>query len=67
LCFKDSNHGVHGDKSFVFAHVFLQEVTEGTEKLCQDYDAYAILPGADVFSGDGACYPEGLAERPPWV
>jgi hypothetical protein len=26
--------GVHGDKSFVFAHVFLQEVTEGTENLC---------------------------------
>jgi hypothetical protein len=39
---------VHGDKSFVFAHFFLQEVTEGTEKLCQDYDydydAYGILP-----------------------
>jgi hypothetical protein len=39
-------HGVHGDKSFVFAHVFLQEVTEATEKLCgdydYDYDAYGI-------------------------
>jgi hypothetical protein len=37
-------HGVHGDKRFVFAHVFLQEGTEGTEKLCQDYDydAYGI-------------------------
>jgi hypothetical protein len=35
LCSKDINRGVHGDKRFVFAHVFLQEVTEGTEKLCQ--------------------------------
>jgi hypothetical protein len=35
LCSKDSTHGLHGDKGFVFAHVFLQEVTEGTENLCQ--------------------------------
>jgi hypothetical protein len=35
LCSKEGrNHGLHGDKRFVFAHVFLQEVTEGTEKLC---------------------------------
>jgi hypothetical protein len=37
LCFQEGrNQGLHGDKSFVFDHVFLQEGTEGTEKLCWD-------------------------------
>jgi hypothetical protein len=47
---------------------FLQEATEGTENLCwdydYDYDAYGILPGADVFSGDGACYSEDCGSKP---
>jgi hypothetical protein len=43
---------LHGDKRFVFAHVFLQEETEETEKFCWDYDydydayGYGLSPGS---------------------